>query len=177
MYNLLIAFAAGLLVTLAVWLAGLPLLAGIVPGVLVLVGVYVLLARRIAQRLKALVASAQKELQTISSPRDRDAKVAKAVKTLEQGLQYDRWQIMVASQVHGQIGILHYMMKDYAAAEPHLLQASNRDPMSRHARRAALPAQAIRPDDRGLRAGGEGGQEGRAGLGRLRLVSAADEGT
>ncbi|HZX41982.1 MAG TPA: tetratricopeptide repeat protein, partial [Myxococcaceae bacterium] len=52
------------------------------------------------------------------------------VKTLEQGLQYDRWQIMVASQVHGQIGILHYMMKDYASAEPHLVQASNRDPMS-----------------------------------------------
>ncbi len=130
MYNLLIALAAGVVVTVAVQLAGLPLLAGIVPGVLVFFGAYILLARRIAERLKALVASAQKELQTISSPRDRDAKVAKAVKTLEQGLQYDRWQIMVASQVHGQIGILHYMMKDYAAAEPHLVAASKRDPMS-----------------------------------------------
>ena len=59
------------------------------------------------------------------------------MKTLEQGLQYDRWQIMVASQVHGQIGILHYMMKDYAAAEPHLAQASNRDPMAQ-AMRGAL---------------------------------------
>ncbi len=67
MYNLLIAFAAGLVVTGAVRLAGLPLLAGVVPGVLVFVGVYVLLARRIAQRLQALVATAQKELQTISS--------------------------------------------------------------------------------------------------------------
>jgi len=130
MYNLLIAFAAGVIVTVAVRLTGLPLYAGIVPGVLVLLGVYVLLARRVAQRLQALVATAQKELQSISSPRDKDAKVAKAVKTLEQGLQYDRWQIMVAAQVHGQIGILHYMMKEYAAAEPHLLQASNRDAMS-----------------------------------------------
>jgi len=52
------------------------------------------------------------------------------VKILEQGLQYDRWQIMVASQVHGQIGILHYMTKDYAAAEPHLVKASSRDAMS-----------------------------------------------
>lgn len=130
MYNLLIAFAAGVVVTLAVRLAGLPLYAGIVPGVLVFIGVYLLLARRISKRLQALVAAAQKELQAISSPRDRDAKVAKAVKTLEQGLQYDRWQIMVASQVHGQIGILHYMMKDYAAAEPHLTQASSRDAMS-----------------------------------------------
>ena len=44
---------------------------------------------------------------------------------------------MVASQVHGQIGILHYMMKDYAAAEPHLAQASKRDGMSQ-AMRGAL---------------------------------------
>jgi tetratricopeptide (TPR) repeat protein len=137
MYNLLIAFAAGVVVTVAVRLAGLPLLAGVVPGVLIFLGVYVLLARRIAERLKALVASAQKELQSISSARERETKVAKAVKTLEQGLQYDRWQFMVASQVHGQIGILHYMMKDYAAAEPHLSQASNRDAMAQ-AMRGAL---------------------------------------
>ena len=130
MYNLLIAFAAGVLVTIAVRLAGLPLLAGVIPGVLIFVGAYILLARRVAERLKALVTTAQKELQSISSPREQAPKVAKAVKILEQGLQYDRWQIMVASQVHGQIGILHYMTKDYAAAEPHLTQASSRDPMS-----------------------------------------------
>src|SRR5215475_9952818 len=130
MYNLLIAFAAGAVVTIAVRLAGLPLLAGLVPGLLVLIAVYILLARRIAEKLKALVSTAQKELQSISSPREQAPKVAKAVKILEQGLQYDRWQILVASQVHGQIGILHYMTKDYAAAEPHLLKASTRDPMS-----------------------------------------------
>ena len=44
---------------------------------------------------------------------------------------------MPTSQVHGQIGILHYMMKDYAAAEPHLAQASKRDGMSQ-AMRGAL---------------------------------------
>jgi tetratricopeptide (TPR) repeat protein len=130
MYNLLIAFAAGAVVTIAVRLAGLPLLASILPGVLVFIGAYILLARRIAEKLKALVNSAQKELQSISSPREQAPKVAKAVKILEQGLQFDRWQFMVASQVHGQIGILHYMTKDYEAAEPHLTQASSRDPMS-----------------------------------------------
>jgi len=137
MYNLLIALAAGVVVTLAVHLAGFPWLAGIVPGVLVFLGAYILLARRIAEKLKALVNAAQKELQGISSPRDRDAKVAKAVKTLEQGLQYDRWQFLVAGQVHGQIGILHYMMKDYEAAESHLAKASSRDAMSQ-AMRGAL---------------------------------------
>ena len=40
MYNLLIAFAAGVLVTIAVRLAGLPLLAGVIPGVLIFVGAY-----------------------------------------------------------------------------------------------------------------------------------------
>ena len=177
MYNLLIAFAAGVLVTIAVRLAGLPLLAGVIPGVLVFVGAYILLARRVAEKLKALVNTAQKELQSISSPREQAPKVAKAVKILEQGLQYDRWQIMVASQVHGQIGILHYMTKDYAAAEPHLVQASSPGlDVPGHARSAPLPAEALWPDGRGLRARGQGRQEGRSGLGRLRLVSPADEG-
>ena len=54
MYNLLIAFAAGAVVTVAVRLAGLPLLAGVIPGVLVFLGLYILLARRVAEKLKAL---------------------------------------------------------------------------------------------------------------------------
>jgi len=137
MYNVLIALGVGVVVTVAVRLAGFPLLAGLIPGVLAFVLTYVLLARRVANRLKALVSTAQKDLQTISSPRDRDAKVAKAVKTLEQGLQYEKWQFLVAPQVHGQIGILHYMMKDYAAAEPHLAKASSRDAMAQ-AMRGAL---------------------------------------
>ena len=137
MYNLIIAFAVGVVVTAGVRLAGFPLLAGVIPGVLAFVGTYVLLARRIAKRLEALVNTAKKELESISSPRDRDAKISKAVKTLEQGLQYDKWQPMVASQVHGPIGIHHYRRKDYAAAEPHLAQASKRDGMSQ-AMRGAL---------------------------------------
>ncbi|HET6983063.1 MAG TPA: tetratricopeptide repeat protein [Myxococcaceae bacterium] len=130
MYNLLIAFAAGVVVTVAVRLAGLPLYAGVVPGVLVFLGVYVLLARRIMKKLQALALAAQNELKTISSPRDQAPKIAKAIKTLEQGLVLDKWQFMVAAQVHGQIGQLHYMVKDFDAAEPHLLKASRRDPMA-----------------------------------------------
>src|SRR4029453_6421483 len=129
MYNLLIAFAAGVVVTVAVRLAGLSWLAGIVPGVLGFIGAYVFLAKRIADKLKGLVNSAQKELQSISSPRDKDAKGAKAVKTLEQGLQYARWQIMVALRGQGQIGIHDYIIKANAPPEPHLIQASSRDPM------------------------------------------------
>jgi tetratricopeptide (TPR) repeat protein len=130
MYNLLIAFAAGVVVTVAVRLAGLPLYAGIVPGVLVLLGVYVLLARRIMKKLQALALGAQNELKAISTPKEQTTKVAKAIKTLEQGLLLDKWQFMVAAQVHGQIGQLQYMVKDFEAAEPHLLKASGRDAMS-----------------------------------------------
>jgi len=130
MYNLLIAFAAGVVVTVAVRLAGLPLYAGVVPGVLVFLGVYFLLARRIMKKLQALALAAQNELKTISSPRDQAPKIAKAIRTLEQGLALDKWQFMVAAQVHGQIGQLHYMVKDYEAAEPNLLEASRRDAMA-----------------------------------------------
>ncbi|HEY1416755.1 MAG TPA: tetratricopeptide repeat protein [Myxococcaceae bacterium] len=118
------------MVTVAVRLAGLPLYAGVVPGVLVFLGVYVLLARRIMKKLQALALAAQNELKAISSPRDQAPKIAKAIRTLEQGLALDKWQFMVAAQVHGQIGQLHYMVKDYEAAEPNLLEASRRDAMA-----------------------------------------------
>ena len=62
MYNLLIAFTAGLVVTVAVRLAGLPLYAGVVPGILVFVGAYVLLARRIMKKLQAVGLEVQNEL-------------------------------------------------------------------------------------------------------------------
>ncbi len=128
MWNLLIAFAMGLLVTVLVRLAHLPLYAGVVPGVLAMLGTFVVLARRVAKKIKALVAQAQKDLSTQpTSQRDRDQRVEKAVKTLESGLVYDRWQLLVGSELHAQIGMIRYMVKDLPAAERHLKQANPRN--------------------------------------------------
>jgi tetratricopeptide (TPR) repeat protein len=128
MYNLILSFAAGVLVALLVRLAGFPIWAGIIPGTLVFVGVYVVLARRIALKVQALVNAAQKELSSQpTSMRDRDQKVAKSVKLLEEGLAFDKWQFLIASELHAQIGMIKYMVKDFDGAQPHLAKANPRN--------------------------------------------------
>jgi len=131
MYNLLISFATGVLVAVMVQFAGFPIWAGIIPGTLLFIGAYVLLARRIALKVQALVTSAQKELSSSpTSVRDRDQKVAKAVRLLEEGLVYDRWQFLIASELHSQIGMIKYMVKDLEGALPHLSKANPRNGMA-----------------------------------------------
>jgi tetratricopeptide (TPR) repeat protein len=132
MYNLLIALAAGIAIAAAVMLFGFPIWAGIIPGVVALLGTFVLLARRVATRVQALVGAAQKEL---SSPpanqREQKAKIDKAVKILEEGLAYDRWQFMVGPEIHAQIAMIKYMVKDHDGALAHFQKGSPRNYMAK----------------------------------------------
>jgi tetratricopeptide (TPR) repeat protein len=132
MYNLLIALAAGVLVALVVRLLGFPLWAGLVPGTIVLLGTYLLLARRVSTRLQALATAAQKELSVQpANARERQARVDKAIKTLEEGFGYARWQFLIAAEIHAQIGMIKYVMRDLDGAEPHLAKASPRNYMAK----------------------------------------------
>lgn len=132
MYNLLIAIGAGVVIAVAVRLLGFPLWAGIVPGIIVMFGAYLWLARRIGTRISALSQVAQKELSTpASNPREQRVKIDKAVKTLEEGLKYDKWQFMIASELHAQIGMIKYMSKDLDGAEVHLSKSSPRNYMAK----------------------------------------------
>lgn len=141
MLNLLLALLVGLVVVTLVKLAGFSLVAGVIPGVIALVAAYVFLARRIMMKVQALAAQVQKELSTPSmNVRERQRKVESAVKTLEQGLRYERWQFLVGSEVHGQIGMLKYMTRDLGGAEPHLAKANSRNYMA-FALRGALAYQ------------------------------------
>ena len=131
MYNALIALAAGIIVTLLVKLAGFSLWAGIIPGVLVFLGTFILLARRVTQKLQLVVSAAQKELSVQpTNAKDRQQRVDKGIKILESGLVYERWHPMVGSQIHGQIGMLKYAMKDLEGAQPHLVKAGPRNAMA-----------------------------------------------
>lgn len=132
MYNLLIAIGAGVVIAVAVSLLGFPIWAGIVPGILVMFGAYLWLARRIGTRISALSQVAQKELSTpASNQREQRVKIDKAVKTLEEGLKYDKWQFMIASELHAQIGMIKYMAKDLDGAELHLQKSSPRNYMAK----------------------------------------------
>lgn len=132
MYNLLIAIAAGLVAGLLVLLFGFSVWAGIIPGVLVFLGLYVVLARRTATRVQKLVEEAQKELSAQpANERERRARVDKAIKILEQGLAFAKWQFMIGPEIHAQIGMIKYMMKDLDGALVHFRQANDRNYMAR----------------------------------------------
>jgi tetratricopeptide (TPR) repeat protein len=133
MINLLLSLAVGVVVGILVTLTHLPVWAAFGPGIIAMLIAYVLLARRTSVKVQALASVAQKELSTMSptNPRERQAKIDRAVKILESALVYDRWQFLVGSEIHAQIGMIKYMVKDYDGAAPHLAKANSRNYMAK----------------------------------------------
>lgn len=113
MYNLILSLAAGLAVALAVRFgAGIGWVGAVVPGLIAAVGTYLVLARRSLRRLEAVFEAAQRDLQA--------SHFEKALQTMERGFALAPWQFLMASQIHAQIGVLHYIRKDFDKALPHL---------------------------------------------------------
>jgi len=132
MYNLLIALAVGLVVGVLVTLLGFSWWAGLIPGLIAFLGAYILLARRIATRVGALTTAAQKELSVqASNKREQQTRIDRAIKILEEGLQYQKWQFLIASEIHAQIGMIKYMVRDLDGAATHLEKASARNYMAK----------------------------------------------
>jgi tetratricopeptide (TPR) repeat protein len=132
MYNLLISLGVGIAITLGIQQAGYSIWAGIIPGVLAFALTFVLLARRVAKRIQLLMDSVQKEFASqATTQKDAQQKVERAVKTLEQGLVYDKWQLMVGPELHAQIAMLKYMVKDLDGAQVHFAKASPRNYMAK----------------------------------------------
>src|SRR3712207_1237045 len=133
MYNLLIALGVGLVITLGIKLSGIgSIWAGIIPGTIAFIATYLLLARRIGNQLQVLMGSVQKELQTQpTSQKDAQSRVERAIKMLESGLSFEKWQFMVGPEIHSQIGMLKYMSKDLDGAQRHFAKASPRNYMAK----------------------------------------------
>jgi tetratricopeptide (TPR) repeat protein len=124
MLNLLISLAVGLAVGLAIrfgtefgWVAA------IAPGLVAATAAYLLLARRTWKRLEALFDAMQREVQA--------QKIDRAIQTLERGFVLAPWQFLVAAQLHSNIGILHYLRRDFDAALPHLEKSFARNWIAR----------------------------------------------
>ena len=159
MYNALIALAVGILVAACVKLAGFSIWAGVIPGTIAFLGVFILMARRIGQKMQLLVSAAQKELSVQpANAKDRQQRVDRGIQILEKGLAYKNWQPLVASEIHAQIGMLKYVSKDLDGAQRHLAQANPRNAMA-HAMSGALyfqkkdPEKMRRAFDRAIKAG------------------------
>jgi tetratricopeptide (TPR) repeat protein len=119
MYNLLLSLATGLLVALAIRFGTSVGWAGaVVPGLLVAVGAYLVLARRSWKQLERLFEETQRELQA--------QRVDGALRVLERGFALAPWQFLVESQIHSQMGVLLYVKRDFDGALPHLEQSFSR---------------------------------------------------
>ncbi|HLT28889.1 MAG TPA: tetratricopeptide repeat protein [Myxococcaceae bacterium] len=128
MYNLLISLAAGIVVALLVTLFGFSWWAGIVPGIIAFLAVYVVLARRTMQQVQLVMARVQKDLSTQpSNPREMQTLLARAVKTVESAMPLARWQFLIGGELHAHIGMLHYIGKNHDEAAKHFAVASKRN--------------------------------------------------
>lgn len=136
MYNLLIAIASGVagffLMSFVLGFGTFKPLYGILPAILIMIGVYILLARRVMKDVQKIMEQAQHHLQSSPQPgspaamRQIQQNMDEAVEILKGAMRYDRWQFLVASQVNGQIGQIYYMTKRFDEAEPYLKESFNR---------------------------------------------------
>lgn len=109
MYNLLISLGSGILLGVIVGLATpLGIIGGIALGFIVAAVMFVLIARVIMKKFTAIMETVQKDLQA--------NRPEKAIKVLESGLKYAQWQFFVKGQIRSQIGMIHFLRRDFATA-------------------------------------------------------------
>lgn len=112
MYNLLIAIAAGAVAFIVFYATGMAWWGATFPAVVALLVTYFVLARRTLKKLEALMMAAQRDL--------AGQRVEPALTRLRSGFELGRWQFLVASQIHAQLGMILYMVKRFDEAKPHL---------------------------------------------------------
>lgn len=123
MYNIIISIFLGL-ATYAVMAFGLQLQWWIafIGATVVLATVFYLISRIIMKKIEAIMSGAMKDLQTqrVTSREMQVQLVDRAIKEMQEALQYEKWQIYVGGQVNASIGMLYYIKRDFNAAFPYL---------------------------------------------------------
>jgi len=139
-YTILISILIGAAVGVAYTLAGLwqGWAMGIILAVLVGLAAFVLISRRIAKKIEPAFEAIGKQLQGGSTQ--------PALKALEEMLPMSRWQVLLAGQIHAQIGIIAYATDKDELAFEHLSKAGLRVPDAQLAH-AALLYRKKKPDE------------------------------
>jgi tetratricopeptide (TPR) repeat protein len=88
----------------------------------VMMGINYLLGRRTNKTITQLMDLVSQDLKT--------GKMDRAIRSLEGGLKLGRYQFFVTSQIQSQIGVIHYIKKDFNAAFPYLQKAFARNWMA-----------------------------------------------
>jgi tetratricopeptide (TPR) repeat protein len=110
MLNVLLALALGTVVFagVGIWLGAF---AGIVPGLLVAVIAFFLLARRTGQVVQREMDIVLAQLQARQVP-----EAQAGLRALQH--KYGRWQLLLTGQVDAQLGMIAYLQRDWEAALP-----------------------------------------------------------
>jgi tetratricopeptide (TPR) repeat protein len=139
MINLLLSLAAGVAVTVAITLMGFHVLAGILPGTIAFVGLYIVLGRRSFMKLHAIIQQVQAELSSMPpNKKEQLLKAEKAIKLLESALPLGKWQFLLEGEVHGQIGMIKFLIKDVEGAMASFAKAGPRNYFARAMQAAIL---------------------------------------
>jgi tetratricopeptide (TPR) repeat protein len=93
---------------------------GLILGTLVALGSFVLISRVLAKRFEPRFMQVQKQIQAGANQA--------ALKGLEEMLALSRWQILLAGQIHAQMGLLSYAMDRDDQAIEHLSRSGLRVP-------------------------------------------------
>lgn len=108
MYNILISLAIGLIAGALVALSPLGLWGGFFVFVLVTVVAIFFATRIVMKKVTAIMDVVQKDLQA-NHPE-------KAIKVLETALVYAPWQVYLKGQIRSQIGMIHFLRRDFSTA-------------------------------------------------------------
>jgi tetratricopeptide (TPR) repeat protein len=108
MYNILISLLIGLISGALVAFSPLGLWGGAVVFLLVTVAAIFFSTRIVMNKVAAIMEIVQKDLQA--------NRPEKAIKVLESALVYAPWQVYLKGQIRSQIGMIHFLRRDFATA-------------------------------------------------------------
>jgi tetratricopeptide (TPR) repeat protein len=115
MHNIAMALGLGVLTFAVLYVPGLLRFGeSVVPGVLVSMAAYFVLARQTFRKVERIFAEATQALQAVP-PR-----FELAIATMQKAYLYAPRQLGVRSQVDTQIGVIYFLQKEFRKAEPYL---------------------------------------------------------
>lgn len=91
---------------------------GLAVALVVMMAANYLLGRRIQKAVTDIMEQVGQDL--------KNGKMDRAIRTLESGMKYSRYQFFIGSQLQAQIGVVHYLKKDFNSAFPFLQKAFTR---------------------------------------------------
>lgn len=108
MYNTLISLAIGLISGILVAFSPLGPWGGAIVGLILMAASFFVSTRIIMNKVAAIMEIVQKDLQA--------NRPEKAIKVLESALVYAPWQIYLKGQIRSQIGMIHFLRRDFSTA-------------------------------------------------------------